>query len=65
MPHSDTKWLKVFSDSKKGRLHEFGDDQSLDPTYPVEDFKALYMLALMPVFINSREHDVYKRVCGA
>ena len=65
MQHSDTKWLKIFSNSKKGRLHEFGDDQTLEPTYPVEDFETLYMLALMPVFINTKEHDIYKRVCGA
>ena len=65
MRHSDTKWLKIFSDSKRGRLHEFGDDQTLEPTYPREDFETLYMLALMPLFINSVDHDIYKRVCGA
>jgi hypothetical protein len=65
MQHSDTKWLKIFSDAKKGRLHEFGDDQTLAPTYPVEDFATIYMLALMPVYIDTKEHDIYKRVCGA
>ena len=62
---SDTKWLKIFSDAKRGRLHELGDDQTLDPTFPVEDFAKIYMLALMPVFIDSKEHDIYKRICGA
>ena len=65
MVHSDTKWLKIYSDSKKGRLHEFGDEQTLEPTYPLEDFKTLYMLALMPVFVRLVDHDIYKRVCGA
>ena len=65
MSHSDSKWLKIYSDSKKGRLHEFGDEQDLEPTFPKEDFEELYMLALMPVFVNSKEHDIYKRVCGA
>ncbi len=63
--HSDTKWLKIFSDPKKGRLHEFGEDQTLAPTFPAEDFATIYMLALMPVFINSKGHDIYKRICGA
>jgi hypothetical protein len=62
---SDTKWLKMFSDAKRGRLYELGDDQTLVPSFPVEDFATIYMLALMPVFIESKEHEIYKRICGA
>ena len=40
-------------------------EQTLEPTFPIEDFETLYMLALMPVYINTKEHDIYKRVCGA
>ena len=65
MAHSDKKWLKIYSDPKKGRQYEFGDEQDLEPTFPAEDFEELFMLALMPVFVNSKEHDIYKRVCGA
>ena len=62
---SDAKWLKMFSDAKRGRLYELGDDQTLVPSFPVEDFATIYMLALMPVFIDSKEHEIYKRICGA
>jgi hypothetical protein len=65
LQHSDTKWLKIYSDSKKGRLHEFGDEQDLKPSFPVEDFAQIYMLALMPVYIDTKEHEIYKRICGA
>ena len=65
MRYSNSKWLKIFSDSKKGRLHEFGEDQTLEPTYPKEDFPTIYMLGLMPVYVTTKEHDIYKRICGA
>ena len=65
LQRSDTKWLKIYSDAKKGRLHEFGDEQTLPPTFPAEDFASIYMLALMPIYIDTKEHDIYKRVCGA
>jgi hypothetical protein len=62
---AETKWLKMYSDPKKGRLHEFGDDQTLKPDWPVEDFAVIYMLALMPVYIKDKDHDIYKRICGS
>jgi hypothetical protein len=65
LEHSDTKWVKMYSDSKKGRMHELGDKQDLEPSFPIEDFATLYMLALMPVYVDTKEHDIYKRICGA
>jgi hypothetical protein len=62
---AETMWIKMFSDSKKGRLHDPGDEQTLKPSWPVEDFATIYMLALMPVYIDNKEHEIYKRICGA
>jgi hypothetical protein len=61
---AEGQWIKMYSDSKKGRLHEPGDDQTLEPTFPAEEFSEIYMLALMPVYIDTKEHEIYKRICG-
>jgi hypothetical protein len=62
---AEKQWVKMYSDPKKGRLHDPGDDQKLEPQWPREEFAAIYMLALMPVYVQDKDHDIYKRVCGA
>jgi hypothetical protein len=61
---AETKWVKQFWDQQKGRLHEPGDEQELKPAWPVESFAVLYMLAVGPIFIKEKDHDIYKRLCG-
>jgi hypothetical protein len=62
---AETRWVKQWWDAQKGRQWEPGDDQALVPTWPVESFEVLYMLAVGPIYINDKTHDIYKRICGA
>jgi hypothetical protein len=62
---AETKWVKQWWDPRKGREWLAGDEQSLTPDYPPESFEVMYMLSVKPIFIDTKEHEIYKRVCGA
>jgi hypothetical protein len=59
---AETKWIKQWWDPKKGRLWRADDDQSQAPEWPPESFEVLYMLAVKPILIDSKDHEIYKRV---
>jgi hypothetical protein len=62
---AETRWVKQYWDQQKGRLHDPADEQTLAPTWPVESFAVLYMLAVGPIYIKDKEHEIYRRLCGA
>jgi hypothetical protein len=62
---AEVQWVKQYWDTKLGRMWDPADDQALVPAWPVESFAELYLLALGPVYVETKEHEIYQRVRGA